>query len=143
MTTQELHLSKRNIVRFRVRKGAVYLFPEEVLWEDDNVHQLKARVKKYQDRGLLATCSPITQEKGGAAWCIVSMNPNPPFRFPYGAAAVALGMGALIGAGVMLWQSRLVWLTAIGVAAVAWFGSRLLTGHSAACAGLHCPGCRG
>lgn len=116
-------------------------------WWVDNPHRLAARVRadrtvKELERWELA---------GGSLHGSVvrRLKPRPPaWRKPVlvGASLAAgalvvlralyLLVESLVAAVVLLWPVLLV-------LAVVWVGLRLATGHRPACAGLHCPGCKG
>jgi len=61
----------------------------------------------------------------------------------YGLAAGA-GLAAVLGTGWLLWMARHVILWGLLIAVlVVLMTARVLAGHSPACVGLHCGGCRG
>ena len=114
--------------------------------------RLGAELRRMSERGEIERCGPIVlkHSEGGVphweAHYVRLREPRP--RLPRYAAAFAIGAGALVSVGAMLWHARYVILYgALGMAALALLIvlAAHLGQHRAGCPGIitHCPGCKG
>jgi len=69
---------------------------------------------------------------------------EPRSKAPRYVVAAGAGLAAVLGTGWLLWMARHVILWGLLIAVlVVLMTARVLAGHSPACVGLHCGGCRG
>jgi len=113
------------------------------LWEDRSRHLLRLRFRQACERGEVEAASGWRTAPNGAAAVVVKRLRQPRSPVPLYIAGAATAMSTVVGAGIMLWQSRYIWLALAGVALLTVGIVRLLGNHSGACVGLHCAGCRG
>lgn len=108
--------------------------------------QLLARLRKMAERGEIERTGRLELIDGRwHANFIRIRDPRP--RLPIYATAFAVGAGAVVGVGMMLWHARYVILYAVGgVAALAVLigVGMYLASHRVGCPGVitHCPGCK-
>ena len=97
-----------------------------------------ARGTEYVEAGRLLIAVPYEPLRGDVLLSVRR-------RLLHAAGWVVLGVGVAASLLAMIWEARLVILSALlGAAFLAgswWLLSRV--SHRAGCPGLHCPGCRG
>lgn len=103
------------------------------LVEHPNRHELHAWLSAAVRRGEVERTGAYRVNKGGAAAVVVKRLRQPRSPVPWYVAICTTAMGALVGAGIMLWHSRYIWLTLAGVALLTAGAVRLLGSHSGAC----------
>lgn len=117
--------------------------PGHRLVEHPNRHELNARLMREVRRGEIERTDVYHVADNGAAAIVVKPLREPRSHVPWYIGGAALGLGALVGVGVLLYQTRYVWMALAGVALLVVGALRLLGNHGGACTGLHCAGCRG
>lgn len=113
------------------------------LMEDASQHRLRARLHAASRRGELEVVSGWRVARSGAAAVVVKPIREPRSPVPWWIAGTATALSALAGVGIMLYQTRYIWMALAGVLLVVFGIARLLGNHSGGCVGIHCSGCRG
>jgi hypothetical protein len=103
--------------------------------------QLYAELAAMSRRGEISNA--VGWEEKGMVCVQVERIHDTRSKTPWYIAAVVMALGAVVGVGVLLYQSRYVLMAAGGVVLVVLGAVRLLGGHSGTCAGIHCSGCKG
>jgi hypothetical protein len=133
--------------QLRDRPPLVALRPGQEYWED-TPHLLAARIKRERDRGRVHEVMRWEVSRGRHAAIVMRLRPRPSRRRIMALWASGVGV-AMAAVGVATWwvavhlievlSSILMILLVAGGLAIL---TRVLSGHRATCAGLHCPGCR-
>jgi hypothetical protein len=126
----------------------LWLRPGQEWWED-NPHRLSSRLGREVRAGRVREVGRWAVAAGRHGAIVARLKPAPSRRriaalWAAGAAVAAGAMAAATWWVAVHLEEILTALFALGVA-VAGLAllTRVLSGHRATCAGLHCPGCRG
>lgn len=98
----------------------------------NRAHLLRAQLSAMQMRGEIREAFNWTEE-GGQITVYVERLRTPPSPVAWYVAGAATTMSATVGAGIMLWQSRYIWLTLAVVALLVAGIVKLFAHDSAAC----------
>lgn len=107
-------------------------------------HELAALLKvekRWRRIGQHSDIRKIIPCDGGPAFYVVKVHRlrDTPARWPWVLGGLVLGAGALAGLGVMVWQTRYIWLALAGIAATCALLIHLA--GSGGSAGCRCPFC--
>lgn len=101
-------------------------------------HQLRAELKAMRDRGeISAAWGWRVSRKGDYAIAYIDRLRDPLPKWPLRLGAAVVATGAVVGVGVMVWQTRWIWLSLAGFVALVFILIHITTG-SGAC---RCPIC--
>lgn len=111
------------------------LRPDEEWWVAPR-YQLIARLRTEERRGRIQLVQLRELAPGYYGALIVRLKPRRP-RWHVVTAVPTVVLLVILAVKLIIWMTPVLLL--IGAF---WLLSRLMTGHRAICAGLHCPGCR-
>lgn len=109
--------------------------------------RLGAELRAMAERGEIASAFDLHQDPKTREWVVSIVRIREPRdRTPWHVAGAAAALGAVVTVGAMLYHARwVIFGTVCSLAALSLIIAFVLSrgGHSGACVGLHCSGCRG
>lgn len=112
-------------------------------WWTSTTHEMTVRLRDAQRRGEVQVVGRVELAPGVHGALVNRLRPRRPEW--QGKALTLAGVSLVALAALMLVRLLILPLTVVAVVMVVtalWGGLRRLTGHRAACAGLHCSGCQ-